>query len=419
MSSQAQAVVGGRDVTPPAHTVFRPSNESRALVMRAQRAALEMERKRMLAARQRSKPVALGRGQVLGGDTPLEHRSVEEVRAARLLHLEQPARAPVSAASEWSSCRARRHAYEAEHTGDEICSEVLLMLDLLGSRLQSPAAAEEAHATLCTVLRNALTKGGSGDDPKYRTLRATNDKLWARLLRHVEMRAVLGAAGFDEQRSASSAAPGAGAVLGASTVPSVAPDLHDQVSSPPEPSAFYEGQLHTNAADERWVLTGGPAAPVPVLPSAGSHAPRESRVMEGEAERREAELMAALVQELNGSGDGRGPLPEVAVVESLLCQLQEVSPAAPLSPFPTAAEAAAEEEGMLGGGSGTAEAAEAVAGEAAGAGFDAETEGEGARDFELVRPAWAASGSAAGGAATGVDELTTVLEAASVWFYDP
>ena len=107
------------------------------------------------------------------------------------------------------------------------------------------------------------------------------------------------------------------------------------------------------------------------------------------------------------------------MVESLLCQLQEVSPAAPLSPFPTAAEAAAEEEGMLGGGSGTAEAAEAVAGEAAGAGFDAETEGEGARDFELVRPAWAASGSAAGGAATGVDELTTVLEAASVWFYDP
>ena len=212
------------EVPAPAHTVIRPSQEARALVMRAQRAVLEVERKKLAAARRGTPPL---NGHRLGRDGSADGQNgamAVDVRAARLAYLEQQqqqkikAKAPpvTTVVSPMAGGRARRQAFEAEH-GDPLSQEVLLMLDLLDERLQSERAQSEgvqsegvqgrqsreavrhAHKTLYTVLSNAAAHGGGDGDPKYRTLRAANERLWTTLLCHPEGCAVLAAAGFEQR----------------------------------------------------------------------------------------------------------------------------------------------------------------------------------------------------------------------------
>ena len=197
--------------------VFRPDKEKRAQVMRAQRAALEAERRRT-APQGRGKHVAKGGGQKLGSGDATTGGDVADLRMARLLCFEQQQHAssaesagPPSASSSEAPgsasgfsdlatvayAYARRCAYEELHD-DEMSAEVLLLLDLAAERL-SHEAMEQSHKVLCTVLRNVISKGGPEGDCKYRTLRESNDKLWVTLLSHPEMVAVLGAAGFEQQ----------------------------------------------------------------------------------------------------------------------------------------------------------------------------------------------------------------------------
>lgn len=78
--------------------------------------------------------------------------------------------------------------------------QVVLLLDMLAERLQGGIGGGGAvdmmrsYKLLCTVLQNASTKGEA--EPKYRRLKARNDKVWAALLQHPEVVAVLESAGF-------------------------------------------------------------------------------------------------------------------------------------------------------------------------------------------------------------------------------
>eukprot|EP00966_Prymnesium_polylepis_P049283 1140507-Prymnesium_polylepis.1 len=336
-----------------AHTVVRPSKETRALVMRAQRAMLVAERK-ATAARGGKR-----NGQRLGADGEV----IEDIRAARLRYLEQrataakaevarPERACATGASAASASTtldvealARRRSYEDAHCGDAITEEVLLMLDLLGERLRSRAAVEPPHQTLSTVLRNAAANGdAAAGDAKYRTLRAQNDKLWSRLLRHEEICAVLGAAGFERQQlpRAMARADGPGAATNEPACVAAVDCVTSSEVGGLVPS-FIESDFTTKAEYEAWVHSGaaalsaadsGPSVTTSTTndgcaaPAGGAQetgALRSETPVQREAER-EAEMHAvhvALAEEL----DGDTP-PEPDVIESLLSQLQELSVAA-------------------------------------------------------------------------------------------
>ena len=218
-SKRKTKISTGVDAPSIGHVVFQPNAERRAQVLRAQRAVLEAESVKRLAA----KNIQNRNGHRLGGSG--EEDEVVDVRSARLRFLErqQPQRSAASAPTsspmvgdDDALCadRALRRAFEGAHSDDLMSMEVLLLLDLAAERLASPALMQQAHAMLCTVLRNAATKGGPGGDAKYRTLRASNEKLWCGLLRHRELVAVLCAAGFEpitapqREAAAREAAPG-------------------------------------------------------------------------------------------------------------------------------------------------------------------------------------------------------------------
>ena len=338
-----------------AHTVIRPSKETRALVMRAQRALLESERKEMVAARRGKK----SSGQRLGGGDDVD------AREARLQYLEQQQQAAAAAArasprgartgvtnqivaaAEAEAGRARKVAYMLAHAGDAVCSEVMLMLDLLGHRLVERMAVEQAHQTLCTVLRNALEH--VGDDPKYRTLRAQNDKMWARLLCHEEMLALLGAAGFEEQREEQQRADATSGESGAGEPESI---VARGVPS------FIESSFTSKVEYERWVQRRAPEGIAVAVDGADSPDAAAETEVEMQA------LHVALAEQL----DGTLP-PAPGVVESLLSRLQE------LAVTPSAGDVDSEDE----------------------------------RSFELVH----------GASEEAIEELAAVLEAVTAWCFDP
>ena len=77
---------GEHDVVAPAHTMIRPSKETRALVLRAQRAMLEAARKEQAAARRTNKEAAR-HGRTLGALPPVVLRppslEIESKRATQ------------------------------------------------------------------------------------------------------------------------------------------------------------------------------------------------------------------------------------------------------------------------------------------------------------------------------------------------
>jgi hypothetical protein len=209
-----------------------------------------------------------------------------------------------------------------------------MMLDLLSGRLQSRAAVEPAHQTLCTVVRNAAANADAGgaDDPKYRTLRAQNDKLWSRLLCHREMVSVLGAAGFEMQRLPHATGHGDGAAastsaafVGCTTSCSVGGRL----------PSFIESDFATKVEYDAWVAAAvaarassddvntASAVVAPGMVALHSELPTQRELD------REAELHAvhvALAEQLDGAVP---PTPDV--IEALLCRLQELSVAGDVS----------------------------------------------------------------------------------------
>lgn len=337
-TSKVSKKVGGNDDDDDgvAHTVFRPSQETRALVVRAQRALLEAERKaRVVRGGKKS-------GQRLGGDSTGDEEG--NVREARLRHLEQQQQqakatkahykriatlhttsgASTSSTLDAAAGRARRKAFEDAHVGDVVAAEVLLMLDLLSERLlQDRAALVDADVhqigqTMCTVLRNAAANGAADADPKYRTLRAENDKLWSRLLCHHEPRAILSTAGFEMQRTHTTgwAAPEAASELMRGSAAN--PGIHGFVVP-----SFIESEFTTKVEYEGWLRGAKSAAACASNDGSAVAAATDADLQAAAQAERESEMQAvhiALAEQL----DGAVP-PEADVIESLLSRLQELS----------------------------------------------------------------------------------------------
>mmetsp|Transcript_135177 Transcript_135177/g.233614 ORF Transcript_135177/g.233614 Transcript_135177/m.233614 type:complete len:410 (+) Transcript_135177:89-1318(+) len=226
----------------PAFTVTRPSRERRANLLRAHRkdeaAAAQLAARAAAIARRPVNGTSPG-GEVLGGDTvPDLAPSVESLREARLQHLakQQGENHPGQASSQiigsasassssaivcesspvllseddrlraleallrqpnvhsWQQRRAVTNGVEDESDADirddELHVLVVFLLDTLSDRV-GPVDAMNGVRLLQTVLGN-VTKG----DPKYRRLKASNNKLWAGLLQHPELCMVLEAGGF-------------------------------------------------------------------------------------------------------------------------------------------------------------------------------------------------------------------------------
>ena len=410
------------------HTLIPPNPERRAEVMRAQRAVLQAQAERSkLAARRKG---ATRGGHVLGSSSDAAgaaggESSSLDVRAARLLFLErqqqqqQQSKATAASAGATSkptaatSAAAASAAEEATRAGhvrrlefervrgdDDMSSEVLLLLDLADERLQDRTAMEHARTTLCTVLRNAATKGiVPGGDSKYLTLRAGNDKLWGGLLCHPEMVAVLCAAGFEPRQLEGLA----------------------KVDSPAgaRPSANAGANAGANSS---------------------ANAAVDSAVDDVRA------VGMALEEQLDGSHP-----PDPAVVESLVARLAELSTAVtPLvnqavTPDVDGAVTPLVNEGKQGDGGddgGSDQHASHVGGDDGGGDSDG-TGGEGEidigddaeleensetpsftssaayaqREFELVYPVWGVSsgGGEHGEDGCGAEELAAVLESATAW----
>ena len=393
------------------HTVICPSPERRAQFLRAQRAALETERNKKLARRNDS---SRG-GQVLGSSITTD--SSVDVRAARLLFLQQQQQAVSAAASSTTdddamrTARAQRKNFEAMHP-DDVSMLVLLLLDSVGDRLGSVAAVAQAHSTLCTVLRNAATKGAPpGGDPKYLTLRASNQKLWSGLLSHAELIGVLSAAGFEPV-----IATGGG---GSSSGEGV-----DLASATADETTEQHQVTQAAAAQQQQQQQQAQAA---------------STYSEIDLALQTRAVETALAEQLDGTEPA-----DPTVVSSLVAKLEELS-----------ATQCAVEGGGEGGGEGSGEGGgkgeervEGVSdskgseGSEGSEGSDGEIdigdqEGEPAygsssasfsssaayerREFELVwhHASCGASGDRSGAEGAGLEELRAVLAAASAWCYDP
>ena len=306
--------------------------------------------------------------------------------------------------------RARRKAYEDTHAGDGVAEEVLLLLDMMGDRLQRRGGGvEQAQQTLCTVLRNAAAGGEAGADPKYRTLRAANDKLWARVLCHQEMRAVLGAAGFEwhwlprtqHQGAAADEVPAGGACTCIGTSDGDACGL-PRVDRPPVLS-FINSSFPTRVEYEAWLRDRSGAVPPAATLAGGSGgaaaALDERGTVEAQAQAEaQAEVEAEAVAEAEAEAeavhvalaeqlDGTVP-PAPGVIESLLSRLRELSMA-------------------------RVDADEALPGgvQAGGGADDERDDEEVQRAFELVHPGHACAESMA--------ELEAVLAAVNAWCFDP
>mmetsp|Transcript_25315 Transcript_25315/g.72179 ORF Transcript_25315/g.72179 Transcript_25315/m.72179 type:complete len:375 (-) Transcript_25315:123-1247(-) len=224
-----------------AYTVIRPSSDKRASLMRSQRngeALLDQKAARAAAAGRRPVSGTAPTGEVLGGEGAEVAMDPEDLREARLQHLERQqaerraaersakdaaaavqqeasavarredeVKAPLVVPPEERQAAARavaelpmtRRRHETSASGgassdsvstEEIAEQTVMLLDMLAERLEKEQV-EGSVKLLRTVLGNAMK-----DDPKYRQLKALNDKLWAALLQHPELCAVLEVAGF-------------------------------------------------------------------------------------------------------------------------------------------------------------------------------------------------------------------------------
>mmetsp|Transcript_29308 Transcript_29308/g.39610 ORF Transcript_29308/g.39610 Transcript_29308/m.39610 type:complete len:373 (-) Transcript_29308:122-1240(-) len=223
----------------PAFTVVRPSAQQRSDLMRAHRsgkAVLAQLRARAHAAARQWDGTSPD-GEQLGGTSAMEP---DELRQARLQHLSrqeeekrpkpvgkkiavttpdsstnaerkddksatllspeerQAATDAVAELPRLRRCLDARAEAHADGTVDseerwEVRERVVLLLEMLAGHLERDAMYNSLKL-LGTVLENA-TK----DDPKYRRLKARNEKLWVALLQHAEICALLEVAGFDPQ----------------------------------------------------------------------------------------------------------------------------------------------------------------------------------------------------------------------------
>ena len=103
-------------------------------------------------------------------------------------------RASAAAVSELPAVRDARAARLGSSAGSSAGGgEVGGLLDALAGRLGADAV-RQSHGLLITVLGNAATRA----DPKFRRVKARNEKLWTGLLQHPEAVAVLAAAAVGE-----------------------------------------------------------------------------------------------------------------------------------------------------------------------------------------------------------------------------
>jgi hypothetical protein len=79
--------------------------------------------------------------------------------------------------------RQARQARLSGAVGPGAAAMVVPLLDMLAGRLGCAGEVERSGRMLSLVLNNATTKG----EPKYRRLKARNDKLWTSLLQHPEV----------------------------------------------------------------------------------------------------------------------------------------------------------------------------------------------------------------------------------------
>ena len=224
----------------PAYTLVRPSEGLRAAAVGASRVLLE--KPKGVPKRRALRNKAAAAGEVLGGGTAGGHADPREARLRRLeqtsnssntvdVHEQRAVTQPDSAqgGGGWASVRVAcgsslsDHKGDDDHKGDEVrchpdpgetlhagsspdvneskggCVEddelatARVLLDDV-ARVCPLDQVRRCRQMLCTVLSNAADRGAADD--KYRTLRARNEKLWQRLLRHQGVSAVLVLAGF-------------------------------------------------------------------------------------------------------------------------------------------------------------------------------------------------------------------------------
>lgn len=224
------------ELVAPAYIVVPPQPQQRAELMRTRRNGEVVQEQMAAKAAAAARVLVNGTaptGSVLGGDSVLDP---EDVRQARLQHLakqqkerraeqvatergtkdtrcvakqqeqshvfsissEQEHQAASRAVAELPIVRRRRDGHTGIGAADgtdgegEFGTHVAVLLDMLAERLRHEED-ECSIKLLCTVLGN-----GTKDDPKYRRLRASNDKLWLAILQHPELCALIEAAGFEQ-----------------------------------------------------------------------------------------------------------------------------------------------------------------------------------------------------------------------------
>ena len=233
-----------------AHTVIQPRPERRAKLVAAQRRAAKAES--ALEERRATRLDAVkvqgtgSAGAVVGGASELPARQArlvhqakqqQQKRAAQAAKQEAaqaerdaPIRAKQEKAAKRFAAREKRERSSAARAAADLSAVRLQRQQLLGDAtaasqavtgvaevldaLSARLGGEEA-ASCCRTLQKVLDTALTKEEPKYRRLRARNERLWALLLRHPEMLLLLQAAGFEEASSVGSEAEEVQAALAA------------------------------------------------------------------------------------------------------------------------------------------------------------------------------------------------------------
>eukprot|EP01047_Picozoa_sp_COSAG01_P027263 COSAG01_NODE_1795_length_9213_cov_3.564297_2_plen_372_part_00 len=270
-----------------AHTIISPTVQQRRQLVRAQRRGERVEME--LAARRqqrleevRRRPVAgtaAGTGEVLGGSDgraavqqqPHGPGTGEGARQARLRYFARqqaergrvrrgpsvrPAEAEgaaaaaavaAAAAQAWQQHEASTQqqvdgwgvAPSAADQSTALTPLVRALMDQLAARLggdddaRHRAVVQRCVRMLCVVLQNAATK--ARHEPKMARLRARNHKLWAGLLQHPEMEAVLAMAGWRVLQSSEQPEPEPEPESKQEPEPEPAPEPEPESKQEPEP----------------------------------------------------------------------------------------------------------------------------------------------------------------------------------------
>ena len=339
-----------------AHTVIQPRPERRAKLVAAQRRAAKAES--ALEERRATRLDAVkvqgtgSAGAVVGGASELPARQArlvhqakqqQQKRAAQAAKQEAaqaerdaPIRAKQEKAAKRFAAREERERSSAARAAADLPAVRLQRQQLLGdATAASPAVTGVAEvldalsarlgggeaASCCRTLQKVLGTALAKEEPKYRRLRARNERLWALLLRHPEMTLLLQAAGFEETSSTESEAEEVQAAL-AAQLDSAQPDQAVVESLVSRMEALVPGAGEQAAEEGRtaeFVHPGGAAlaALAAVLEAVGAWAV-EVEQPEGEAaddsrgalaKQQDEEYAAALAADL-AAGSGPEPEPE-------------------------------------------------------------------------------------------------------------